>query len=104
MVTLTYGSENLTRKQLDRAAISGLVGMSSSIDEMQLWSQEGSDSTANKKAALAEQGRLLDWCPRPESNRHDREVEGFSYHFDFRRQRKSVVRGLEHAFTIALRP
>lgn len=27
------------------------------------------------------------WCPRPESNRHDREVEGFSYHFDFRRQR-----------------
>ena len=32
--------------------------------------------------------RLPHWCPRPESNRHDREVEGFSYHFDFRRQRK----------------
>ena len=28
------------------------------------------------------------WCPRPESNRHDREVEGFSYHFGFRRQRE----------------
>lgn len=27
------------------------------------------------------------WCPRPESNRHDREVEGFSYHFGFCRQR-----------------
>ena len=27
------------------------------------------------------------WCPRPESNRHDREVEGFSCHFGFRRQR-----------------
>ena len=32
--------------------------------------------------------RLARWCPRPESNRHDREVEGFSYHFDFRRQRR----------------
>ena len=29
------------------------------------------------------------WCPRPESNRHDREVEGFSCHFGFRRQRAS---------------
>ena len=28
------------------------------------------------------------WCPRPESNRHDREVEGFSCHFGFRRQRE----------------
>ena len=32
-------------------------------------------------------GSGVDWCPRPESNRHDREVEGFSYHFGFRRQR-----------------
>src|SRR5690606_8778658 len=32
-------------------------------------------------------GRPLCWCPRPGSNRHDREVEGFSYHFGFRRQR-----------------
>ena len=30
----------------------------------------------------------MSWCPGPESNRHDREVEGFSYHFDFRRQRE----------------
>jgi hypothetical protein len=43
------------------------------------------------------------WCPRPESNRHDREVEGFSCHFGFRRRRASTVRGLEHAFTLALR-
>ena len=29
------------------------------------------------------------WCPRPESNRHDLlKVEGFSYHFGFRRQRE----------------
>ena len=33
------------------------------------------------------QCRKTKWCPRPESNRHDREVEGFSYHFGFRRQR-----------------
>lgn len=41
-----------------------------------------------QKPPLLRQGRLPSWCPRPESNRHDREVEGFSYHFDFRRQRK----------------
>jgi len=29
-------------------------------------------------------------------------AEGFSYHFGFRRQR-NAVRGLEHAFTVALR-
>ncbi|EFF76743.1 hypothetical protein HMPREF0004_1831 [Achromobacter piechaudii ATCC 43553] len=31
-------------------------------------------------------GRIR-WCPRPESNRYDLAVEGFSYHFGFRRQR-----------------
>ena len=45
------------------------------------------------------------WCPRPDLNRHDPEVEGFSYHFGFRRRpwRTAGVRGLEHAFTLALR-
>jgi hypothetical protein len=46
-----------------------------------------SGSPLTKKPPLQRQGRLPNWCPRPESNRHDREVEGFSYHFDFRRQR-----------------
>ena len=43
-----------------------------------------------KKSSLVEQGRLSsNWCPRPESNRHDLlKVEGFSYHFGFRRQRE----------------
>ena len=27
------------------------------------------------------------WCPRPESNRHGREAEGFSCHFGFRRRK-----------------
>lgn len=31
-------------------------------------------------------GTAPGWCPRPESNRHDREVEGFSCHFGFRRR------------------
>src|SRR5690606_34501563 len=31
------------------------------------------------------------WCPRPGSNRHDREVEGFSYHFGFRRRPQPFV-------------
>jgi len=29
--------------------------------------------------------------------------QGFSSHFGFRRRRRSAVRGLEHAFTVALR-
>jgi len=31
------------------------------------------------------------WYPRPDSNRHDREVEGFSYHFGFRRRPQPFV-------------
>jgi hypothetical protein len=47
----------------------------------------GPHQHAMKKPLPPEQGRLGSWCPRPESNRHDREVEGFSCHFGFRRQR-----------------
>jgi hypothetical protein len=51
-------------------------------------------------------GERRGWCPRSESNRHAFNGGGFSYHFGFRRAARSYsrVRGLEHAFTIALRP
>ena len=43
------------------------------------------------------------WCPRSESNRHAFKGGGFSYHFGFRRPgQESRVRGLEHAFTVAV--
>src|SRR6516164_4489271 len=42
-------------------------------------------------------------CPRSESNRHAFKGGGFSYHLGFRRPgQESRVRGLEHAFTVAV--
>ena len=56
-----------------------------------------------EKPLLREQGRL--WIGARGRNRTGTPFgEGFSYHFDFRRQRTRAVRGLEHAFTIAFRP
>ena len=52
-------------------------------------------------------GRTGLWCPRSESNRHAFKGGGFSYHFGFRHPRagsSARVRGLEHAFTVAVRP
>ena len=46
------------------------------------------------------------WCPRSESNRHAFKGGGFSSRCGFRRPARwdRGVRGLEHAFTVALRP
>lgn len=49
-------------------------------------SRRGRVRTAIKKPILHLQGRLLIWCPRPDSNRHAIAGEGFSSHFGFRRR------------------